>query len=137
MYQAYVGEEIPLEDYHSEFFKIDIEEKVSFNKSTKLVIVAQDIANSVKQTSLYLRRKGLDIYCMEFKYFLNRTGERMITSDFVVGQENFIKKGANITTQLPKVDENTFLKSLNDNGRNAFEKLFAFAKKKRIVVSLG
>lgn len=137
MYQAYVGEEIPLEDYHSEFFKIDIEEKVSFNKSTKLVIVAQDIANSVKQTSLYLRRKGLDIYCMEFKYFLNRTGERMITSDFVVGQENFIKKGANITTQLPKVDENTFLKSLNDNGRNAFEKLFAFAKKKGLLFRWG
>lgn len=137
MYQAYVGEEIPLENYHSEFFEIDIEEKVSFNKSAKLVIVAQDIANSVKQTALYLRRKGLDIYCMEFKYFLNRTGERMITSDFVVGQENFIKRGVSITTQLPKVDENTFLQSLDKNGRDAFEKLFAFAKNNGLVFRWG
>ncbi len=137
IFQAYAGEEIPLEDYHSEFFRIDVEEKVSFNKSAKLVIVAQDVANSVKQTSLYLRRKGLDIYCMEFKYFLNRADERMITSDFVVGEENFIKRGAKLTTQLPKVDEKTFLESLDNNGREAFEKLFAFAKNNGLMFRWG
>lgn len=137
IFQAYAGEEIPLEDYHSEFFGIDTEEKVSFNKSTKLVIVAQDVANSVKQTSLYLRRKGLDIYCMEFKYFLNRANERMITSDFVVGEENYIKRGAKITTQLPKVDEKTFLNSLDSNGKKAFEKLFEFAKRKGLLFRWG
>ncbi len=137
MFQTYTQEEIPLENYHSEFFGIDVEEKVSFNKSTKLVIVAQDVANSVKQTSLYMRRKGLDIYCMEFKYFLNRAGERMITSDFVVGEENFIKRGVKATTQLPKVDEKTFLESLDNNGRDAFIKLFAFAKKNGLMFRWG
>lgn len=137
MFQAYMGEEIPLEDYHSEFFKIDVEEKVSFNKFAKLVIVAQDIANSIKQTSLYLRKKGFDIYCMEFKYFLNQAEERMITSDFVVGEENFIKRGVRPITQLPKVDEKTFLESLDTNGRNTFKKLFAFAKQNELVFRWG
>ena len=41
-------------------------EYASFNKTSKLVIVAQDISLPIRQTALYLRKKGIDLYCMEF-----------------------------------------------------------------------
>ena len=129
IYQGYVGEDTSLDNYHQEFFDIDSEEQVSFNKSTKLVIVAQDISAPIKQTALYLRKKGFDIYCMEFKYFLNHASEKMITCDFVVGDENFIKREIQSATQLPKVDEDAFMESLDSIGKPTFTKLFEFAKK--------
>jgi predicted DNA-binding protein YlxM (UPF0122 family) len=137
IYQGYIGEETSLDNYLQEYFEITNDDKVSFNKNTKLVIVAQDISNHIKQTSLYLRKKGLDIYCMEFKYFQNNAFERMITSDFVVGEENFIKSEVKSTAQLPKVDEKTFLESLDKNGKVVFEKIFEFAKSNDLFLRWG
>ena len=137
IYQAYIGEETSLDNYHQEFFDTAIDDKVSFNKSTKLVIVAQEISSSIKQTSLYLRKKGFDIYCMEFKYFLNSASERMITSDFVVGEESFIKSDVNPSVQLPKVDEKKFLASLDLNGKMVCEKLFEYAKNNNLLLRWG
>ena len=137
IYQAYVSEETSLDNYHQEYFDIAIDDKVSFNKSTKLVIVAQEISSSIKQTSLYLRKKGLDIYCMEFKYFQNHASEKMITSDFVVGEESFIKSDINSSAQLPKVDEKKFLDSLDKNGKAVCEKLFDYAKNNNLLLRWG
>ncbi|GAI51207.1 unnamed protein product, partial [marine sediment metagenome] len=69
IYQDYSGEESSLEDYHQQYFQSDSDEKVSFNKSTRLIIVAQEISKEIRQTALFLRKKGVYIYCMEFKYF--------------------------------------------------------------------
>lgn len=137
IYQGYIGEETSLDNYHQEYFKISADDKVSFNKNTKLVIVAQDISNHIKQTSLYLRKKGLDVYCMEFKYFQNHAQEQMLTSDFVVGEENYIKGEVKSTAQLPKVDKKTFLESLDKNGKVVFEKIFEFAESNNLFCRWG
>ena len=68
IYQNYSGEEVGLEDYHQEYYNSSNEQKVSWNKISKLMIVAENITPEIKQTALYLRKKGLDVFCLEFKY---------------------------------------------------------------------
>ena len=113
IYQDYSGEESSLEDYHQQYFQSESEEKVSFNKSTKLVIIAQEISKEIQQTALFLRKKGIDVYCMEFKYFETKFGEKIISNDFVVGEEDFIRSKVQ-SASLPKVDEKKFLDSLEE-----------------------
>lgn len=127
IYQDYSGEESSLEDYHQQYFQGESEEKVSFNKSTKSVIVAQEISKEIRQTALFLRKKGFDIYCMEFKYFETKSGEKIISSDFVVGEEEFIRQKVQ-SVSLPKVDEKQFLNSLDKNGLEVFRQIFEFGK---------
>lgn len=136
IYQNYLGEESSLEDYHQQYFNHELEEQVSYNKSTKLVIVAQKISKEIRQTALYLRKKGLDVYCMEFKYFQTTGGEKIITSDFVVGEEEFIRQKVQ-SESLPKVDEKKFLKSLDENGLEVFRRIFEFAKQNKLMFRWG
>lgn len=136
IYQDYSGEESSLEDYHQQYFQSESEEKVSFNKSTRLVIVAQEISKEIRQTALFLRKKSIDIYCMEFKYFETKSGEKIISSNFVVGEEEFIRQKIQ-SVSLPKVDEKQFLGSLNKNGVEVFGKIFEFAKQNALLVKWG
>jgi hypothetical protein len=128
IFQNYIGEESSLDIYHQEHFNSDGIENVAFNKASKLVIVAQEIGQSIKQTALYLRKKGIDIYCMEFKYFLNYASEKMITIDFVVGDDTFIRGEIKSISQLPKVDETKFIDALDKNGKVLFQQLLEFSK---------
>lgn len=130
IYQDYSGEESSLEDYHQQYFQSDSDEKVSFNKSTRLIIVAQEISKEIRQTALFLRKKGIDIYCMEFKYFETKSGEKIISSDFVVGEEEFIRQKVQ-SAPLPKINEKQFLSSLDKNGLEVFQKILEFAKQQR------
>ena len=114
IYQDYSGEESSLEYYHQQYFQNESDEKVSFNKSVKLIIVAQEISKEIKQTALFLRKKGIDIYCIEFKYFETKAGEKIISSDVVVGEEEFIRQKVK-SASLPKVNEKQFLSSLDKN----------------------
>lgn len=136
IYQNYSGEESSLEDYHQQYFQSESEEKVSFNKSTKLVVVAQEISKEIRQTALFLRKKGLDVYCMEFKYFETKSGEKIISSDFVVGEEEFIRQKVQ-SASLPKVDEKQFLGSLDKNGLEVFRQIFELGKQKGLVFRWG
>ncbi|HHT9145398.1 MAG TPA: endonuclease NucS domain-containing protein [Candidatus Wunengus sp. YC61] len=136
IYQDYSGEESSLEDYHQQYFQNETDEKVSFNKSTRLIIVAQEVSKEIRQTSLFLRKKGIDIYCMEFKYFETKSGEKIISSDFVVGEEEFIRQKIQ-SASLPKVDEKQFLSSLNKNGLEVFQQIFEFAKQNGLMVRWG
>lgn len=128
IFQNYVGEESSLEIYHKAHFEPNDIENVAFNKASKLVIVAQEISQSIKQTALYLRKKGVEIYCMEFKYFLNYASEKMITIDFVVGDDAFIRREIPAISQLPKVDERKFVDALDKYGKPIFNQLLDFAK---------
>jgi len=129
IYQDYSGEDASLEDYHQEYYKSEIADKVSWNKSSKLVIVASNITTEIKQTAMYLRKKGLDVYCVEFKYFVNNADNKMISSDFVVGDEEFLRTKISSSAQLPKTDKDKFLNSLDQNGKTVFESLFKFAER--------
>jgi hypothetical protein len=137
IYQNYSGDENNLENYHQEYFSSNDQQKISWNKLSKLVIVAQDITPEIKQTSLYLRKKGLDIYCLEFKYFVNKSGNKMISSDFVVGDEEYIRQKINSAAQLPKIDKDKFLDSLDSNGEFIFKELFKFANKEKLMFRWG
>lgn len=136
IYQNYSGEDISLEDYHQQYFQNESEDKVSFNKYSKLVIVAQEITKEIKQTAQFLRKKGLDIYCLEFRYFTTKSGEKIISSDVVVGEEEFIRQKIE-SKSLPKVDEKQFKKSLDKNGLNVIDKVFEFAKKNKLLFRWG
>lgn len=138
IYQNYIGEESSLETYHQEYFDSNDSDNVAFNKSSKLMIVAQDISPSIKQSCEYLRKKGIDVYCMEFKYFLNHASEKMIAIDFVVGEDTFIRSDTiKSATQLPKVDEKKFFDSLDLFGRPVFQQLFDFAKSNGLLIRWG
>lgn len=137
IYQNYSGEDASLEDYHQEYYKSDGEEKLSWNKSSKLVIVASNITPEIKQTSMYLRKKGLDVYCVEFKYFVNKADNKMISSDFVVGDEEFIRTKINSSAQLPKTDKDKFIAELDKNGKLVFDCLFEFAEEEKLIFRWG
>jgi len=136
IFQDYSGEESNLEEYHQQYFKSDVDEKISYNKSTKLIIVAQEISKEIRQTALFLREKGLDIYCASFKYFKTKNGEEIISLEFMVGEEEFIRKKVQ-TASLPKINEKQFLNSLDENGKNVFEKIFDFGKKNDLLYKWG
>ncbi|MCD4681373.1 MAG: hypothetical protein K8S00_13390 [Bacteroidales bacterium] len=137
IFQNYSGEEAGLEEYHQQYYENGSSQNVSWNKNSKLVIVAQDITKEIKQTSLYLRKKGIDVYCVEFKYFVNDSNIKMISSDFVVGDEEFIRQKVKSDTQLPKTTQTKFLESLDDNGKFIFEKIFDFSDKENLMLRWG
>jgi hypothetical protein len=136
IFQDYSGEENNLDDYHQQFFKNQSDEKVSFNKSTRLIIVAQEISMEIQQTAQYLQNKGFDIYCMEFKYFETQAGEKIITSNLTIGDENFSQRPVQ-SASLPKVDQQQFLSFLDKNGLQVFQPIFEFATKKGLVFRWG
>lgn len=136
IYQDYSGEESSLEDYHQQYFQNEVDEKVSFNKSIRLIIVSHEISKEIRQTALFLRRKGIDIYCMEFKYFETKSGEKIISSDFVVGEEEFLRQKVH-SASLPKVDENQFKSSLDKNGLRVFQQISEFANQKGLILKWG
>jgi len=138
IYQNYSGEEIGLENYHLEFFKNGlIKSAISWNKLSKLMIVAQDITPEIRQTSLYLRKKGIDVYCLEFKYFVNTSGQKMISSDFIVGEDEYKRQKISSETQLQKTTKEKFFNSLDSNGKFVFEKLFQFAEYEKLLIRWG
>lgn len=136
IYQNYSGEEISLEEYHQQYFQDESDEKVSFNKSLKLVVVAQEISKEIRQTAQFLRKKGIDIYCMEFRYFTTKSGEKIISSDIIVGQEEFIRQKVK-SASLPKVDEKQFLNSLDENGFKVFNSVFEFGRNEGLLFRWG
>ncbi len=137
IYQNYSGEDVSLEEYHQQYFDTNGQQNISRNKLSKLVIVAQDISPEIKQTSLYLRKKGLDVYCLEFKYFVSKTGNTMISSNLIVGEEEYIRHKVNSAAQLPKTDKTKFFNSLDSNGKIVFEKLFDFVEKENLMFRWG
>ena len=82
-------------------------------------------------------KKGIDIYCLEFKYFLNQSNERMISSDYVVGDEEFIKSEKIKSAELPKVNEKQFAASLNKYGEKSFTAISKFAKENSLIFRWG
>ena len=136
IFKNYYGNESELEDYHREYFSNNENEKVSFNKRIKLLIIAQSITNEIKQTAIYLRKIGLDIFCMEFKYFKTKSGEKIISSDFVVGEGEYKRQEVK-SSSLPKVSEKEFLNELDAYGKVVFIRLFEHAKNEDLVFIWG
>ena len=73
---------------------------------------------------------------MEFKYFETRSKEKIISSDFVVGDEEFIRQKVH-SASLPKVDEKQFLASLDKNGLKVFKKVIDYAHNNDLSIRWG
>jgi len=116
--KEYIGEEnLVLTDYHRSYFQLQEGEAVAFNKNQKLIIVGQAITDSIRQTSSFLRKKGIEVFCLEFKYFKTNSGEQILSTDFVVGKDLYPVQKPSTETR-PRVDKETFLNSLDQHGRD-------------------
>lgn len=129
-------ETISLADSHREFFSLSPTEAVSFNKDQRLVIVGQKVTDDIRQTSRFLRGKGLRTTCLEFTFFQSDAGQRLLTTDMVVGSEAVggtrVAAGTGTLT-----NKGEFLSRLDDSGRAFFERLFAFGEERSYPVHWG
>ena len=124
-------QDLSLADQHREYFNLTDAEAVAFNKEQRLVIVGQSISKEVKQTATYLRRRGgIQISCMEFKYFKTKSGEQIMSTDVVVGAGDDIGR-------LTKVDKGTFLRSVDGDAREFFRELIEYAEKAGMPIHWG
>lgn len=77
----YVGME--LSEIHQKIFFPDIEDRLSitFNGRLRLFIGAEEISNTVKDIIYYLNKYGIDISCLKYDVFSNKTGEFYISTE--------------------------------------------------------
>ena len=116
-----------LAQYHREYFELATDEASAFNKDQRIVIVGQKITPGIRQTSAFLRQKGVRVTCVEFTFFETEDGLRLLSSDIVVGME--LGRPSRISSSsLPLTSEKQFIESLDEYGRPVFEKLLDFAK---------
>ena len=138
IFKNYLGSEDEgdiLLDYHKQYFNKD-NSAVAFNKSVKLIILAEEISDSIRQTAAFLRKRGIDIYCIEFKYFKTSTGEKIISREIVVGAEKSLV-GAVKSSSLPRLDEEKLFNYLDNNAATVFRKIIDFAKEKNFRINWG
>jgi len=126
-----------LSEYHKAFFKLGESEAVSFNKDQRIVIVGTSITSEIRQTAIFLRRKGLLVTCVEFKYFRTKSGETLLSNDIVVGREGGGKPGEITTGTLPRIDKKKFLESLDQAGRPFFEAILELSESHNFPIHWG
>jgi hypothetical protein len=119
-------EEIELEDYCNKYFSTNTEKPLSWNKRSVLLIIGELISPGIKQTSLYLRAKGIDIRCLEFKYFINDRKETIFSSDYIVDKEDLLKQEIKTSVSM-KTNKNKFMQNINNFGIELFTKIFSFS----------
>ncbi len=135
--QHYVTDEsLNLASYHRDYFELAPDEAVSFNKEQRIVLVGQKITGEIRQTASFLRKKGLRVTCLEFSYFQANGGKHLFSYDIVVGKEpqkiKQISSGA-----LPTVSQDSFLESLDNNGKEVFGQILALAEKRAFPIHWG
>jgi hypothetical protein len=138
IYQQYSGNEgESLSEYHRTAFKLTDSEAISFNKDQRIVIIGSNISSEIRQTALFLRRKGIRVTCIEFAYFKTEREETLLSYDIVVGKEGVGRSRAITTQTLPRVDKDTFLASLDQFGRPIFTALLQVAETFRLPIHWG
>ena len=78
-------------------FNPDNEEiNIVFNNSQKLFIVAEEISLIIIQVANYLRNKGINIYCMEYKVHRTEMGDIFVQTEHKVWDTivSFVPDGA-------------------------------------------
>lgn len=137
IFKNYYNEETELEEYCKEYFsENNDEENISWNKNAILLIVGQSITKEIKQTSQFLRKKGIDVRCLEFKYFITKKREKIFTCDYVLGEEDIVKQKVQ-TSSLPKVDKQKFLEFTDEYGRGIFNSIFTYIQANNLLIRWG
>ena len=135
--RAYLNDEsLHLALFHREYFALESEEAVAFNKDQRIVIVGQRISPAIRKTATFLRAKGIMVTCVEFTFFRDEHGAHLLSQEIVVGKEagklKHIAAGS-----LPISTESTFLASLDDNGLAVFSRIVKLAHSKSMPIHWG
>jgi hypothetical protein len=125
-----------LSEYHKAYFKLGENEGVTFNKDQRVVIIGYDISSQVRETASFLRKKGIRVSCIEFKYFQTESGEQLMSHNIVVGKEPILQKDI-VTASLPKINKKKFLETVDEAGYEIFEKLLKLAEEHRLPIHWG
>lgn len=113
-------------EFHGKSFEeiylqvFDTDELPNLNKRQKLFIVAEDIPPGIARVCRFLRSNhGLDIYCISVFAHITKSEEILISTNFVVGQEDLISK----PHTTPKGDRWSDSKSVKEVVREAVNAL--------------
>ncbi len=109
---------------------------MAFNKSQHIVIVGSDITPEIRQTSAFLRKRGIDVTCVEFGFFKTASGEQLMSSDVVVGGDP-VGLAAPDVAPLPKTTKDQFLVACDDAGRKVFSAMLAHAESRWLPIHWG
>ncbi|MBC7185508.1 MAG: hypothetical protein H5U38_00585 [Calditrichaeota bacterium] len=137
LFQQYIGDEsLALADYHREYFDLPPDEAVAFNKEQRIVIVGQEISGPIRQTSSFLRKKGIKVTCVEFSYFESEGAGELLGQDIVVGEES---AGAQRPQGLPAktLTPDEFLADADEFGRPVFKSILDFAARRKLPIHWG
>lgn len=137
VFRTYTSEESAgLADAHREYFKLSPDEAVSFNKEQRIVIVGQNVTEEIRQTSRFLRAKGIRTTCLEFTFFRSDSDEQLLTTNMVVGSE--IVGGRRVTAgKASLTTREEFDSRLDGHGRRFFDQLFTYAEDHGFIIYWG
>lgn len=128
IYKKFNENKSNLESAFTNFFNID-EESNLWNDHTRLVMVSQKISPELRLSANYLRKNGLDISCVTFNYVDYKDDQKMISREFVVGEDELKKRETTLNNEItvPLTDKEKFFQTLDDDGLLVFSALFDFA----------
>jgi len=123
-----------LADQHREYF--DQAEAVAFNKDQRIVVVGQQVTPEIRQTASFLNSKGIQVTCVEFTFFRDAGGRRLLSQEIVVGREHEKPRG---TTKRQSVfsSEGEFMDACDEHGAAVFARIFDWARGKSLKINLG
>jgi hypothetical protein len=123
-------------EYHRGYFKLEESNGISFNKEQRIVIVGYDISPEIRQSAVFLRKKGIRTTCVEFNYFKNSATEQLMTVDIVVGKEPTIKGRVQTERRQPTTKQK-FLNDLDNSGYPIFSDILTLAEQKKLPIHWG
>lgn len=135
--RSYMNDEsLSIAEHHREYFELDSDEAVAFNKDQRIVIVGQRVSREIRQTASFLCSKGIRVTCIEFTFFQANGGTRLLSQEIVVGTESEGPKHV-ASGSRPVVTEDAFLASADENGRAVFARILELAKAKTMPIHWG
>jgi len=87
-----------LEDVFIETFEAD--EFPALNQNQRLFVVAEEIPSTVSRVCRFLRMShGFDVNCVKFSVYQTESGEILVSSESIVGQEEVVAPKKTITSR--------------------------------------
>ncbi|MGC9360639.1 MAG: hypothetical protein ACP5G7_09750 [Anaerolineae bacterium] len=131
-YQSDVG--LSLLDAYGEAFDVE-GGGVAFNKEQRVVIVAEDVTPPLRATASYIRHVGLPVTCVEFGLFETKGGDRVLSTDIVVGEEAARRRARSASRGQTNREE--FMAACDEAGRRVHEAILHMAEEEGFVVAWG
>jgi hypothetical protein len=79
--------------------------EVAWNYDQVVLLVAQQVSPEIVDVARYLRRHNIDVRAVQFNFFGSESGERLVITQAVVGQERLPETASKMMAPLPSMDE--------------------------------